>query len=47
MNVSYETTLDEGLRAERALFMSTFALEDHTEGMTAFSEKRKPQWKNK
>ena len=47
VNVSYETTLDEGLRAERALFMSTFALEDHTEGMTAFSEKRKPQWKNK
>ena len=46
VNVSYETTLDEGLRAERSLFMSTFALEDHKEGMTAFSEKRKPVWKN-
>ena len=47
VNVSYETTLNEGLRAERAIFMSTFALDDHKEGMEAFSEKRKPQWKNK
>ena len=42
-----ETPLKEGLRAERSLFYSTFALEDHVEGMTAFSEKRKPEWKNK
>ena len=47
VNVSYETTLNEGLRAERAIFMSTFSLEDHKEGMEAFSEKRKPNWKNK
>ena len=47
VNLSYETTLNEGLRAERAIFMSTFSLEDHKEGMEAFSEKRKPIWKNK
>ncbi len=47
VNLSYETPLEEGLRAERSLFYSTFALEDHTEGMNAFAEKRKPEWKNK
>ena len=47
VNVSYETTLEEGIRSERALFYSTFALDDHVEGMEAFSEKRKPNWKNK
>ncbi|MDC3141559.1 enoyl-CoA hydratase-related protein [Alphaproteobacteria bacterium] len=47
VNVAYETTLEEGIRSERALFYSTFALEDHVEGMEAFSEKRKPIWNNK
>ena len=47
VNVSYETPLEEGLKSERAIFCSTFALEDHKEGMTAFAEKRKPNWKNK
>ena len=47
VNVAYETTLEEGMRSERALFYSTFALDDHIEGMEAFSEKRKPLWKNK
>ena len=47
VNISFETPLEEGLRSERSLFHSTFALEDHIEGMTAFSEKRKPNWKNK
>ena len=47
VNVAYETTLEEGIRSERSLFYSTFALEDHVEGMEAFSEKRKPIWKNK
>ena len=47
VNVAYETTLEEGIRSERALFYSTFALEDHVEGMEAFSEKRKPIWRNK
>ena len=47
VNIAYETTLEEGVRSERSLFYSTFALEDHVEGMEAFSEKRKPNWKNK
>ena len=47
VNVAYETTLEEGIRSERSLFYSTFALDDHVEGMKAFSEKRKPAWKNK
>ncbi len=47
VNLSYETPLQEGLRAERAIFMATFSLEDHVEGMQAFAEKRKPVWKNK
>ena len=47
VNVAYETTLEEGIRSERALFYSTFALDDHVEGMEAFSEKRKPIWNNK
>ena len=47
VNVAYETTLEEGIRFERSLFYSTFALDDHVEGMEAFSEKRKPVWKNK
>ena len=47
VNVAYETTLEEGIRSERSLFYSTFALDDHVEGMGAFSEKRKPIWKNK
>jgi enoyl-CoA hydratase len=47
VNVAYETTLEEGIRSERALFYSTFALDDHVEGMEAFSQKRKPNWKNK
>jgi enoyl-CoA hydratase len=47
VNRSYETTLAEGIRFERRLFHSCFALEDQTEGMTAFVEKRKPAFKNR
>ncbi|MEJ6393048.1 enoyl-CoA hydratase [Gymnodinialimonas sp. 2305UL16-5] len=44
---SYETTLQEGLLFERRLFHSLFATEDQTEGMTAFVEKREPQFRDK
>ncbi|EER17685.1 conserved hypothetical protein [Perkinsus marinus ATCC 50983] len=46
VNRAYETTLSEGVRFERNLFHSTWALQDRKEGMTAFVEKRQPQWKN-
>ena len=42
-----ETTLAEGLRFERRLFHSTFAFEDQKEGMAAFTEKRKPNFKHR
>ena len=44
---SFETPLSEGLQVERDLFRSTFALEDRSEGMAAFIEKRKPVNKNR
>jgi enoyl-CoA hydratase len=47
VNRAFETTLNEGVRFERRLFHSTFATEDQKEGMAAFAEKRKPQFKNR
>jgi enoyl-CoA hydratase len=47
VNRAYETTLAEGIRFERRVFHSTFALADQKEGMTAFIEKRKPQFRNR
>ena len=47
VNRSYETTLAEGLRFERRVFHSMFALEDQKEGMAAFTEKRKPEFRNR
>jgi enoyl-CoA hydratase len=47
VNRAYETTLAEGIRFERRLFNSLFALEDQSEGMEAFIEKRKPHFKNR
>jgi enoyl-CoA hydratase len=42
VNAAFETTLAEGVRMERALFLSLFGTADQTEGMAAFAEKRKP-----
>lgn len=39
--------LTEGIRFERKLFQSTFELEDQKEGMTAFLEKRKADFKHR
>jgi len=47
INRSYEVTLAEGLRFERRVFQSMFALEDQKEGMSAFVEKRKPEFRNR
>ncbi len=41
VNRAYETTLHEGVRAERRLFLSLFGTADQREGMAAFAEKRK------
>lgn len=47
VNRAYETTLAEGVRFERRLFHSMFATQDQTEGMQAFVEKRKPEFKGR
>jgi enoyl-CoA hydratase len=47
VNRSYETTLAEGIRFERRVFHAMFATEDQKEGMTAFVEKRKADFKHK
>lgn len=47
VNRSYEVTLAEGVLFERRVFHSLFATEDQKEGMSAFAEKRKAQFKNK
>lgn len=47
VNRSYEMTLAEGLRFERRVFHSMFALADQKEGMAAFTEKRSAQFRNR
>jgi enoyl-CoA hydratase len=47
VNRAFETTLSEGVRFERRLFHSCFAIEDQKEGMAAFVDKRKAAFKNR
>jgi len=44
---AFETSLAEGVLFERRIFHSLFATDDQKEGMKAFVEKRKPDWKNR
>jgi enoyl-CoA hydratase len=44
---AFETSLSDGLDYERNLFYMLFATEDQKEGMKAFVEKRKAQYKGK
>ena len=46
VNVAEEMTLSEGLRFERRMFHALFATKDQKEGMSAFLEKRKPNFTN-
>ena len=41
-----DTVIAAGLQGERELFVELFSTEDQREGVNAFLEKRKPQWKN-
>jgi len=45
VNHAFETTLAEGLADERRAFYFLFASQDQKEGMSAFTDKRKPEWK--
>jgi enoyl-CoA hydratase len=45
INQAFEGTLADGLAAEKQEFYNLFATEDQKEGMRAFIEKRKPEWK--
>jgi enoyl-CoA hydratase len=47
VNRSFEVPLAEGLRFERRLLLAMFATEDQKEGMSAFVEKRAPQFRNR
>lgn len=47
VNRAFETHLDEGLHFERKNFYLLFGSEDQKEGMSAFVEKRKPDFKGR
>ncbi|KAJ1496328.1 enoyl-CoA hydratase mitochondrial precursor [Baffinella frigidus] len=46
VNNAYDMGLQQGLKAEIRAFWSTFATADQKEGMGAFAEKRKPEFKD-
>ncbi|KAB3519782.1 enoyl-CoA hydratase [Corynebacterium sp. zg254] len=47
VDAAYQTTLTEGVELERQQFWKLFATEDQKEGMSAFVEKRDPEWKHR
>ena len=47
VETAYETTLSAGVAVERRLFHSLFAFDDQKEGMAAFVEKRRPEFKGR
>lgn len=47
VNRALEVSLSEGILFERRLFHSLFATEDQKEGMSAFLEKREPQFRDR
>ena len=47
VNRSFELSLNEGLELEKRNFYILFGTEDRQEGMNAFIEKRKPEWKHR
>ena len=47
VNTALETSLSQGNKTERGMFFSSFALDDQKEGMQAFVDKRKPEYKNR
>ncbi len=46
VDMALETTLTQGVLSERILFNSSFTFEDQKEGMQAFAEKRKADFKH-
>lgn len=47
INRAYELSLSESLNYEKRNFYLLFGTEDKAEGMNAFVEKRKPEWKDR
>jgi enoyl-CoA hydratase len=47
VDAAYETPLTQGVKLERRLFHSLFAFDDQKEGMAAFIDKRKPDFKGR
>jgi enoyl-CoA hydratase len=47
VNRAFESSLSEGLLFERRSFHASFATDDQKEGMAAFAEKRKAEFRNR